>query len=203
MENEEEVISVDDYDMEEVSAIPQRLQGQIKIQTLGRTTVGDIMLPQEKELEKIRSIAAAMEKELGQHLEDEQSGTAQTNVKKTKKKGKSQQEKKNKRGNENQDKETEEEKIVENGEKVFLSSRIGKQHYYDVIEEMQYIKGMLPTMLMTMMDWVLSCEINTNKSRNINGTVIRIIRECLIKLYCTFEEIQRQKKGTKKATLKK
>lgn len=63
MENEE-VTSVDDHEMKEISAVPQCLQEQIKVQIPGRTTVGDIMLPQEKELKKIRSIAAAIEKEL-------------------------------------------------------------------------------------------------------------------------------------------
>lgn len=67
LENEE-VTSVDDHKMKEISAVPQCLQGQIKVQTPGGTTVRNIMFLQEKELEKIRSIAAAIEKELNQHL---------------------------------------------------------------------------------------------------------------------------------------
>lgn len=43
------------------------------------------------------------------------------------------------------EKETEEEIDVEDGEKVFTSSRIGKRHYYEVVQEMDFIKGMLPT----------------------------------------------------------
>lgn len=67
----EEAANVGDFEMEEMNVIPQRLHGQVKVQTPGGTTVGDIILPQEKELAKIRSIAATMEKELNQDLERE------------------------------------------------------------------------------------------------------------------------------------
>lgn len=40
--------------------------------------------------------------------------------------------------------ETEEEVDVEDGEKVFTSSRTRKRHYYEV-QEMDFIKGMPPT----------------------------------------------------------
>lgn len=41
--------------------------------------------------------------------------------------------------------ETEEEVDVEDGKKVFTSSRTGKRHYYEVVQEMNVIKGMPPT----------------------------------------------------------
>lgn len=44
-----------------------------------------------------------------------------------------------------------------------------------------------------MIDWILACEIRRSKSKNINGTVARQMREYLIKLYCAVGEIQRQK----------
>lgn len=110
MENEE-VTSVDDHEMKEISAVSQRLQEQVKVQTPDGTTVGNIMLRQEKELEKIRFIVAAMEKELNQHLEEEQNGTTQTDARKKNEKGKTQQEKKRKRKNEDLKEETEEEML--------------------------------------------------------------------------------------------
>lgn len=54
-----------------------------------------------------------------------------------------------------------------------------------------------------MIDWILACEIRRSKSKNINGTVARQMREYLIKLYCAVGEIQKQNENTEAEKLKK
>lgn len=54
-----------------------------------------------------------------------------------------------------------------------------------------------------MINRVLACEIRRSKSRNINGTVARQMREYLIKLYCSIGKIQKQKENTEAEKLKK
>lgn len=136
-------------------------------------------------------------------MEEEQSDKTSRDLKKAKEVKRIQQEKKRKRINEDMEEEVEEDVTVEDGEKVFLSSRTGKQHYYEVIEEMKYIKGMLPTILLAMMvEWVLTYELKRKVNRNINGVVTRIMRECLIKLYCTLG-FRVRRKGKKQQLLKK
>lgn len=107
--------------------------------------MGDILLPQEEELARIRNIAE-MERELSSHLEH---GVSE-HSKKEGKINKMQQEKKRKR-EEDEDDNVEEEIEVEDGEKVFISSRTGRQHYQKVVQEMQYIKGLPVSSLITMM----------------------------------------------------
>lgn len=69
---------------------------------------------------------------------------------------------------------------------------------------MDYIKGMSLALLLPMLvDWVLVCEIKRQKSKNINGTVTRLMRECLIKIYCAIGELQSQKESTESGKLKK
>lgn len=64
---------------------------------------------------------------------------------------------------------------------------------------MEYIKGMPSALLLPMMvEWVLTCEIKRKKSKNINGTVTRQMRECLMKLYCTIGELHSQKENVEK-----
>lgn len=46
-----------------------------------------------------------------------------------------------------------------------------------------------------MVDRVLPCEIKRKKSKNINSTVTRQMRECLMKLYCTIGELHSQKEN--------
>lgn len=54
-----------------------------------------------------------------------------------------------------------------------------------------------------MIEWILRCELKRKTSKNINGTVTRQMRECLIKLYCTLGEIQKQKEEMEAVALKK
>lgn len=113
-----------------------------------------------------------------------------------------QKEKKRKREEDCEEDDTEEnnELTTKNGEKVFMETRTGRAHYLQVIKEMEYIKGMpSATLLSNMIEWVLSCEIKRQKSKNINGYLTRQMREYLIKfiiLYCTIEEVQKQKDNT-------
>lgn len=126
------------------------------MQTPGDTTV---VLPQEQELAKIRNIAAEMERELSKHLEEDQGSSAGTGNKKEKEKKKSQQQdkkdqqqqdKKRKRDEEcKEDKEYEEDEVrVEDGKKVFTSSRTEKQQ--EVLQEMQFIKRLPASTLIAM-----------------------------------------------------
>lgn len=86
------------------------------------------------------------------------------------------------------------ETTIKDGEKVFMETRTGKTHYLQVIKEMEHIKGMPSAVLLSnMIEWVLSCEIKRQKSKNINGNLARQMREYLIKLYCTIGEVQKQK----------
>lgn len=85
-----------------------------------------------------------------------------------------------------------------------MKSRTSKVHYHDILKEMEYIKGLPPTLIIPdMIDWILSCEIKRSKCKNINGTIARQMRECLIKLYCAIGEIQRQKDNTETEKLNK
>lgn len=69
---------------------------------------------------------------------------------------------------------------------------------------MEYIKGMPSVMLLPMLaDWVLSCEIKRQKSKNINGNVTRSMRENLMKIYCAIGEIRNQKESMESSKLKK
>lgn len=110
-------------------------------------------------------------------------------------------EKKRKRedGEFEEDTEEDEEPSIRDGEKVFMRSRTSRLHYREIVKEMEYIRDS-PLALITpsMIDWILACEIKRSKSRNINGTVARQMREYLIKLYCAVEEIQKQKDETEK-----
>lgn len=113
---------------------------------------------------------------------------------------KMQQEKKRKREDDNVKEKIE----VEDGEKVFISSRTSRQHYQKVVQEMQYIKSMPVSSLITIMiEWTLRCEVKRQSSRNINGAVTRHMRECLIKLYYTLGEVQRQRETVESSILKK
>lgn len=49
----------------------------------------------------------------------------------------------------------------------------------------------------------MACEIKRKKSRNINDTITRQIRECLIKLYCTIGKIQTQRENPESEKVKK
>lgn len=123
----------------------------------------------------------------------------------TKKKGQV-KERKRKRvdGDEEDETDEDEEPSVTDGEKVFQRSRTSKTHYQDIVKEMEYLRDMPPSMIIpSMIDWVLACEIRRSKSKNINGTVARQMREYLIKLYCAIGEIQRQKENNEAKELKK
>lgn len=88
---------------------------------------------------------------------------------------------------------------INDGEKVFMKTRTGRAHYMEVIKEMGHIKDMPPAFLLpTMAEWVLACEIRRSKSRNINGNVARQMREYLIKLYFSINEIKSQKEKAPK-----
>lgn len=85
-----------------------------------------------------------------------------------------------------------------------METRAGRSHYLQVLKEMEYIKGVPSVILLpNMIEWVLSCEIKRQKSKNINGTLTRQMREYLIKLYCTIGEMQKQKEKTEAGELKK
>lgn len=55
-----------------------------------------------------------------------------------------------------------------------METRTGRAHYLQVIKEMEHIKGMpSATLLSNIIEWVLSCEIKRQKSKNINGNLAR------------------------------
>lgn len=149
-----------------------------------------------------------MERELKEHIDGGSKNTTKSckgDMKK--KKGLSQKRKrrgKEKRRGKRKRQEEDDEVSIEDGEKVFLKPRTSKIHYLEIVKEMEYIKGMPSAFLLPMMvDWVLACEIKRKKSRNINGTITRQMRECLSKLYCTIGEIQTQRENPESVKLKK
>lgn len=158
------------------------------------------MLPQEQELARIRTIVAEMEREFSNHLEGNQGGSTQTES--TKKKVQQEKKRKKEEDNQREEDETEEEADVKDGEKVFTSTKTGKQHCQEILKKMEYIKGM-PPLLAMMVEQILRCELKRKSSKNVNGIMTRQMRECLIKLYCTLGEIQKQKEGKKQWLLKK
>lgn len=82
---------------------------------------------------------------------------------------------------------------IKNREKVFIKTKTGKRHYFEIIKSTQYIKGMPTSVLAAMMtEWTLSCKIKRRSSKNINSTISRKMRECLIHLYHTLEEIRNE-----------
>lgn len=100
--------------------------------------------------------------------------------------------------------EEEEDSGAEDGENVFMKPRSSRTHYLEIVKEMEYVKGLPPALLLSMMiDWVLTCEVKRKKSKNINGTIARQMRECLIRIYCTIGEIQNCKESTKAERLSK
>lgn len=85
-----------------------------------------------------------------------------------------------------------------------MKTRTGRAHYLEVVKEMSHIKDMPPVFLLpTIAEWVLACEIRRSKSRNINGFVTRQMREYLIKLYCSINEIKSQKENSEAGKLRK
>lgn len=107
--------------------IPKHLRSQVDVQTLGGTSIGDIVFSQEKDLANIRAITAEMEKELNEHINSGRKTiitAGKTDLKK--KKGLSQKEKKRKREKKGEEEETEEDPDIENGEKIFLKPKTSK-----------------------------------------------------------------------------
>lgn len=52
-------------------------------------------------------------------------------------------------------------------------------------------------------EWVLLCELKMKVSRNINSTVTRHMRECLIQLYCIFRRDIKTKKEVRDSCAEK
>lgn len=93
---------------------------------------------------------------------------------------------------------------ITDGEKVFMGTRTRKAHYLQIIKEMEHIKGIPAAILISkMIEWVLACEIRRQKSKNINGNLARQMREYLIKLFCTINEVQKQKENSEAGKLMK
>lgn len=107
-------------------------------------------------------------------------------------------------GDDEEDTNEDEKPSINDREKVFMRSRTSKLHYQEIVKEMKYIRRIPPALIIpNMIDWILACEIRRSKSKNINGTVARQMREYLIKLYCAIGEIQKQKENTEAGKLKK
>lgn len=53
-----------------------------------------------------------------------------------------------------------------------------------------------------MVEWTLQCEKKRSVCKNING-VARKMRECLIRLYYTLDEIRSNKTGTNSSVLER
>lgn len=194
--------------MEPARAIPPHIGQQVKMQTPGGTPIGDIVISQKQTLADLRMIADDIERELQEELNNSRKSPSpkeNTEDGHQRKKG-SQKDKKRKRNEEANEENTENDSKlkISDGEKIFMETRTGRSHYLQVIKEMEYIKGIPSVVLLSkMVEWVLGCEIKRQRSRNSNGSVARQMREYLIKLYCTIDEIQKQKDKTEAGKLKK
>lgn len=128
----------------------------------------------------------AMEEEIVNAAQIVTSGRPNIHPEKKRKRSEDEQEEK-----EEEDAEEDDECDIRNGEKIFTKSKTGRKHYLEVIKKLQHIKG-LPTSALASMMTELFCEIKRRSSKNINGTVTRKMREYLICLYHTLEEIKKE-----------
>lgn len=194
----------EDMNIEASSAIPPHMKVQVEVQTPDGTPIGDILLTPEQSIQELRAITENMEKEL-EEITNSYSKRQDNNGKVNARKKGYIKEKKRKREEEEYEEDTDEdeEPSVCDGEKVFMRFRTSKLHYHEIVKEMEHIKGILPALIVpSMIDWILACEIRRSKSKNINGTVARQMREYLIKLYCAVGEIQKQKDNSEAEKLR-
>lgn len=134
-----------------MNAILEHLKGKVDVQTPGRTSVGDIILTQEKDIAELRVLTKEMKRDLMEYQAKDKTSTGVNEKTDTKKKkGPSQKDKKRKREEilEKDDTEDDDEASVNDGEKIFLKSRSSKAHYLEILKEIEYIKEMPPALLL-------------------------------------------------------